>query len=575
MWRVKEFLKENYKIVLIIIFVLALILAIVITNVSKKNKLEEYVQVEYNYFAMYSTDEKVGVVDKKGNKILDTNYSDIFIPNPSKPVFICYENATEYKILNEKGEELFTNFDKVEAMQTSESNLDFEKTFLKFKKNDKYGLIDFNGNEIIPAEYESIESLKYRPGEILVKKDEQYGVIGTDGNIKIAIKYDSIMGDEYFTTKYGYGETGYIVGEKTDEGYLYGYLNNFAEEVLEVKYESVTRVLKYDNSDAYLIVMNNGKKGVYKNDKEIISQNYQNITYTENSNVFVAKRNSKYGIFNVDGKEILPVEYKAYSLAGDYISVENDDEEKELYDVNGNKISNLRYKSIQSSGNTECYIAIDENGYYSLITKEETISNNYTYISFAFDNYFIFKNEEGNYGLLNIYSGVEIEPEYNFMLVIDGKNMVEAEKLDGTVDIYSKDIEKVLTMSGAIVENIDENYTIIFSDTETKYLNKNGKIVENTEVFPDNKIYTYTENGQWGFKDKSGKIIIEAKYDFATELNEYGFAGIVKNGEWGVINENGNVVTEPIYEIDTYYLPEFIGIYLLELTDTYHCLELE
>jgi hypothetical protein len=207
----------------------------------------------------------------------------------------------------------------------------------------------FHGNQIVSADYDSVESLKYRPGEILVEKDGKYGVIGSDGLLKINIEYDSIIGDEYYTDSYGYGETGYIVGKKNDSGYLYGYLNNYGDKVLDVEFESISRVLKYDDSNYYLIVMNNGKKGIYKNDKIIIEQKYQTLNYNENSNIFVAKRNSKYGIFSIDGKEILEVKYSAYSLAGDYISVENEKGDKELYDVKGNKVSNLNYKSVQSS----------------------------------------------------------------------------------------------------------------------------------------------------------------------------------------------------------------------------------
>ena len=142
------------------------------------------------------------------------------------------------------------------------------------------------------------------------------------------------MGDEYFTENGGYTNAGYIVGTKGENGFIYGYLNNFAERILEENFESISRVLKYDDENIYLIVMTNGKKGVYKNSKKIIDQKYQNINYADSSKIFIAKRNSKYGIFNTDGKEILPVKYKSYSLAGDYISVENDEEIKEIYDVN-------------------------------------------------------------------------------------------------------------------------------------------------------------------------------------------------------------------------------------------------
>ena len=226
-------------------------------------------------------------------------------------------------------------------------------------------------------------------------------------------------------------------------------------------------------------------------------------------------------------------------------------------------------------GNPDCYIGIDNDGYYSIISKSDTISDNYTYISFAFDNYFIFKNEEGYYGLLNIYSGIVIEPEYSFMLVVDGRKAIEAEKLDGTVDIYSKDIKVVLTMNNAILENINENYTVIYSNSEMKYINNDGKIVENTEVYKDNKLYAYSENSKWGFKNKSGNVVVKAQYDLVTELDEYGFAGVLKDGKWGVIDESGKVVIEPSYEVESYYLPKFVGKYLLEISEISYCVELE
>ena len=386
------------KAIISIIVLVAIIATIVIViNVNKNHKLEKYVKPEYNYFAMFSNDDKVGVIDKYGKILIEPKYLDVFIPNPSKDVFVCYENSENFKILNSKGEELFKEYDEVTALQTSELNLDFEKNFLKFKKDNKYGLIDYNGNVIVSANYDE-------PGEILVKKKEKVGVLDSSGKIKIEIKYDSIIGDEFYTEKNGYSKTGYIVGNKGDNGFIYGYLNNFGENVLDVKYESISRVLKYDTDNSYLIVMSNGKKGVYKDSKEIIEQKFQNINYADSSEIFIVKRNSNYGVFNINGKEILPVKYKAYNLAGDYISVENDNELKELYDVNGNKISNLNYKSVQASGNNGSYIAIDDNGFYSIITSEETISNNYTYISYAFNNYFIFKDQNGLYGLIDIYS---------------------------------------------------------------------------------------------------------------------------------------------------------------------------
>ena len=576
MTNIGKFLKRNLKYVILIALILIIaIIALILIIKRTSNEIDVYRDIKYNYFAMYSTEDKVGVIDTEGEVIIEPTYLDIYIPNPERDVFICYSSETEYEILNSKGEEAFNDYEGVSAIQTSEDSLDFEKYVLKFQKDGKYGLINYDGEIVLEANYDSIESLNYKPGELLVQKDGKYGVVTSNGNEKIKIEYDSIVGDEYYSEDSKYNLTGYIVGNKTDTGYLYGYLNSEGKRELDVEFESITRVLKYDDTSSYLIVMTNGRRGVYKDSSEIISQNYQNIIYAENSDIFVVRRNSNYGIFSVSGDEILEVKYVGYSLAGDYISVELDDGTKELYDVNGNKISNLNYTSIQSAGNTNSYIAIDSDGFYYIIMQGETLSNNYTYISYAFDNYFIFRNEEGLYGLLNIYSGVVIEPQYTLMLVVDGTNAIEGELGDGTIDIYSNNIDKIISMNNAVVEKINNEYTRIYNMSDIEYIDKNGNIVQNTDVYESLDLYAYKENDKWGYKSSNGKIVVNAEYDFVTELNEYGFAGILKDGKWGVINSDGEIVSECKYEIETYYLPNFVGKYMLELTNSYHCLELD
>ena len=145
--------------------------------------------------------------------------------------------------------------------------------------------------------------------------------------------------------------------------------------------------------------------------------------------------------------------------------------------------------------------------------------------------------------LLIFIAGIKIEPNlYNFMLKIDGVNAIQATTNDGIVDIYSENIEKVVSVKDAVLETINENYTVIHSNSECYYINKNGNLISNTEVFPDNKIYAFRENEKWGYKDKSGKIIVEPIYEFATDTDEYGFSGIILDGKWGVVDSNGNII---------------------------------
>ena len=181
-------MKKSTKIIIVVLLLIVIVATVVALNIRKKHKVEEYVKPVYNYFAMYSQDGKVGVIDKTGKLLIEPKYLDVFIPNPSKDVFVCYENSENFKFLNSKGEELYKNYEGVTALQTSDLNLDFEKVFLRFKKDEKYGLIDYAGNVIVSANYDEISSLKNKPGEILVKKKDKYGVLDSNGEIKIEIK---------------------------------------------------------------------------------------------------------------------------------------------------------------------------------------------------------------------------------------------------------------------------------------------------------------------------------------------------------------------------------------------------
>ena len=47
---------------------------------------------DYIYFVNYNKEGKVGVIDKSGKTIVEPQYSDVYIPNPTKDVFICGDN---------------------------------------------------------------------------------------------------------------------------------------------------------------------------------------------------------------------------------------------------------------------------------------------------------------------------------------------------------------------------------------------------------------------------------------------------------------------------------------------------
>lgn len=565
----------NLKIVIAIVIILLVILVgVIIFKVNNKKPVEIIAQDPYEYFLMYTTDEAVGVIDKTGKEIIKPIYTCIYIPNQSKDVFVCFTDDENYQILDSKGKDLFTNYESVYPIVISDTTLEMEKNVLSYEKDGKYGLIDYTGKELTKPIYDSVSSLTNKPGCILVKKDGLYGVVDSKGNIVIEPKYNTIKGDEYSSEAEGYSKTGYIISEKTSTGIIYGYINYEGKMLIEPKYELITRCQEYNEDDIYLVFMNNGKKGVIKNKKIIINAKYQSINYYNTSGIFIVNKNGKYGFYKNNGDEILDAIYTEYSLAGNYISVKKDDTMM-LYDIHGNLINTNNYKSIIETSNPSYFIATDESNYYSIISKDVQIQDNYTNITYAFDNFFVFTTEEGKSGVLNIYSGIEVEPEYDYIIVLEGAKALEARK-GNKVDIYSEKFEKVLTMEDAIVEKVSDEYFSIYSKTEKQYINNTGNLVENTEVYKDLKLYSYqADDGKWGFINSQGTVVVDCKYDRVTELNEYGFAGICQDERWGVIDSSGNVIVVPSYEVETYYEPSFIGKYLLDEVETIYCQELE
>ena len=555
---------------LLILLIICIILIIGIVTFIKIRKkpivgLDTINNSEYIYFVNYDKEGKVGVIDKTGKSIITPQYTDVYIPNPTKDIFICFTDEVS-KIINSSGDELLTQYENISALATSESILlEFEKDVLKYKKDGMYGLISLDGTIITPAAYDEVSSLSDRPGRILVKKDDKVGVIDTKGNIVIPISYLAIKGDGYYSNQDGYLKTGYIVSEKTKTGIFYGYYNNEGKKVIDLKYDSVERVHDDDSSSTYLIVMNNGRKGVFKDGKKIVDFNYEGLNYSNLSNIFIVEKTGKYGFIDREGHIILEPKFSSYEIAGDYIYVA-DGETKELYDINGNFINNrANYSQIFEVENTSYFIGISSSDQtYKIISKDKEIANNYKLVAYLFDNYFAFTDQNDKCGVIDASKGKEIIPAtYVSIIKVDGVCAIEARDEKYAATIYSSSMEKVCTMNDAIVEIVTregkENYAKIYNKHERIYIDVHGKTADNKVIYEDKPLVSVCKDGKWGFANKSGEMVVEAKYDMVTELNEYGFAGILKDNKWGVVDLNGNIIVEPKYEIETYYFPSFIG----------------
>ena len=354
-WKGKNMKKKQIIIIALIIIIAIAISATLIGNkIQKENRKYEIAQItEYKYFVV-KENEKYGVINTKGEKIIETQYDDVKIPNPEKAVFICYENENT-KVLNEKGEEIYTQYQDIQPLRFKNilSDLMYEKTTLKYSKDGKYGIIDIDGKKITNAIYDEIETLQFKEGELLVKKDGKYGVINIKGTTLVKTEYDGIESDRYYYEENGYKNAGYIVSETTDEGYRYGYVNIEGKQTIDNKYNDLYRIIEINDKNIYIICAENGKYGLLKNGKKVINNEYQSLLYNESTNTIIALKGKNYGVISMEGKTIVPFEYKQIDTSGDYIYARSNETTK-IFDANG-KETNMDSNMAIINTNNENY----------------------------------------------------------------------------------------------------------------------------------------------------------------------------------------------------------------------------
>lgn len=559
---------KNNKIKFIVMIVL---FVLVITGLwmffdNKKKEYSVTTVQEYKYYAL-NENNKYGVIDIRGNIVVEPKYDNIKIPNPEKAIFVC-ENQNSTIVLNEKQEKLFTEYDEISVILLNGvvSSIPYEKTVLKYKKDGKFGIISFDGKEITKPVYDEIRGLENKESELLVKKDGKYGVINVKGAKLIDTVYDNIISDGFYTDNEKYGLSGYIVSNKTSDGYKYGYLDYNHKVVLKLEYDVVSRVVQNNSmNDICIIACKNGQYGVVKNNQVIINYSYQGIEYDGNNNFFELQRNYKYGIVDYNGKVILPTDYIEIQINGIYIqTLKNEGEDYKFFNILGQEVRDLKYISVEKTNNEDYYITINQEGFYGVIDNEnkELLENKYNYLEYLFDEYFIASRDNGDLGVINVDGNVTIEFKYDVLQRVDDTKVIEAKVLkENKTEVYSEKMEKVCSTQNSFVYR-ENDYIKVYSSEMTQYFDDRGRKLEAKDVFAKNNLLADEKNGRWGFIDRSGSVVINYQYDKVTEFNVYGYAGIMEDDKWGVIDINGDIVLEPIYELEnTNTEPEFLGKY--------------
>ena len=551
---------------IVAVIIIAISIMAIINEVQLHYKVEEI--SEYKYFTL-EQNQKYGVIDRNGNIVIEAEYGAVQIPNPSKAIFVCVkeynENTKEYEtvVYNEKKDVLLSNYKNVQAISiyTNVNSTPYEKSVLTYKENGKYGLINLEGKQITKPVYDEISSINYKEGTFLVKQNELEGIINMKGKVIIKCEYESVTSDNYYSEN-GYNkQAGFIVSKKTEDGYRYGYVNYRGTIILNPIYTQLERVTEIANEKGvYFIAFKNGQAGLLKNNKEILNYEYEDIQYNVLGSIFVTKRNGKYGAVNQEGTTVLYPEYDNVYTGGMYLNALKD-KDIFIFDLNGNKIETNEVSKTKTE-NANYYITIDKNNKYKVVDSKDNIiiDKDYTYIQYLPGDYFIVERDSKS-GIIDSNGKSVIELKYDSISRINETDILQMEK-DRNIALYNLNMKEIVSMDNAIVKEVKDEkaYILLYSDTDFKYLDKNGNILTSQNLFENNPLFAKNINGKWGFVDKDGNLKVQNDYELVTDFNKYGFAGIKKDGKWGSINQNGEIVQEPTYDLKR-NIPEFVGKY--------------
>ena len=475
--------KLNYQkvfaviIAIVVIIMFVLIIKDVLAQRSKLNK-------EYDYFAVFSAD-KWGVINQDGEYVINPSYQEmIVIPDKTKDVFICTYDVDDTtgtyktKALNKNNEEIFTQYEQILPIENFDENenLWYEQDVLKVMQNGKYGLINLNGKQILPCEYDNITVIQGIENSLIIEKNGQKGLCNDSGSVLIEPQYTEIknLGETY--------KDGYIT--VNSEG-KYGVISATKQQILENKFDEIKQTYLGSN---YLVIEGGKEKLVNSSGETLIENGFDDIkSNTTRGVIFVL--NNLYGEMSTSGEILIEAKYQDLKQVKEGIYIAKQNDKYGIIDESIQEKLPFSYTGITYNDKANLFIAEDENFQTSIIDKDYNVKLIGILVDITTD-----------------YIRMRINDEYKY---------------------YNLNCEEISS-----TEALKDNTLFLKKENDKYgYVDKSGNVVVDY-VYDDateQNEYGFVavkQNGLWGSLDKEGKIVIEPKYN----LDNYLYINFI--GKW-------------------------------------------
>lgn len=441
------------------------------------------------------------------------------------------------------------------------------ESYYTIYKDEKYGVINSNGETIIDPSYKELIIIPNSKNDIFLctyDVDYESGTYKTKAlnkkNEEIFTEYSKIEAlennDENNNMWY---EDSVLRVEKDGK---YGLIDLTGKKILDTQYEDITALEGIKNS---IKIKDNEKVGIVdKEGKTIIEPKYSDISNLgkDNKAGFIVKsEDGKYGIIDYSSNQVLECKYDSIEkISGNGLYVVKESDTVKVIKQDGTETDISGFDKIKAIlPNADDGVIFEKDGKYGVMKTNGDIALSAKYEDLkSAQKETVIAKKDGKYGVIDLNQNEKILFNYKDIKYNEVADIFITENDNFINDIINSAYETKL--SGILVKlDTEKGYMKLKVGDGYKYYNFKFEEKDSKDILVSNTLFLSKSNGKYGFINKDGKVIVDYIYDDATEQNASGYSAVKKDGKWGSIDSKGNVSQEPKYNLDDYLEIDFVG----------------
>lgn len=525
------------------------------------------------------------------------------------------ENSQKCVAVKQDGVICFINLANAKQMNLPYEQLRFDGGNFIVSQQGKEGVVDANNKVIVPIVYQRCTAIANNYFKVKTIRDnaaEDYGLYDCHGKQILQSQFNRIdyIDDDLFILKKDDGKSAlynadcdrYVFGEKGFDGieaynnhtlfrlyednkyalanldgiiltpFKYDYMNFSYSGNIKVKVGESVGTLSYNGQEIYddEITLRDGyiatsffsKWNVMHDGKECLPRIYDAIKLFVDNWVEVGQ-NGLWGISDLNGKSVLPIEYTSITLYEEqgYIVVSKKNEGYSFQNIYG--ILNMNLETVLPIAYTNpikplskeyALVGSSTFGIIAISSNQIIIPTFYSEIKLLTNNLFVVAKKENRYwnnplvkyGLCDKAGKNLFLCEYDeIKLVTD--NLVKLCKGSHYLIFRTSDQQTLDKQSYSFIGQPDKEGNIKVQGNDTEgYINSVGEpIYTETETFDDASI-KICFLGKYGLKSSDGTLVFDCELNDIRYLTK-GVYAIMTGSGWGVKNQKGKLLLACMY----------------------------